>query len=106
MYDLRGPRLSARSQYVNFTDAIEDALSAQRHIDRLQVPLTLVYGSMETPEFQRQSWSFAQALQQAGKPVRLIRAEGYNHFEIAETLASPFAAAGRAALAMMGLGGD
>ncbi len=106
MYDLRGPRLSARSQYVNFTDAIEDALSAQRHIDRLQVPLTLVYGSMETPEFQRQSWSFAQALQQAGKPVRLIRAEGYNHFEIAETLASPFAAAGRAALAMMGLGGE
>ena len=106
MYDLRGPRLSARSQYVNFTDAIEDALSAQRHIARVQVPLTLVYGSMETPEFQRQSWSFAQALQQAGKPVRLIRAEGYNHFEIAETLASPFAAAGRAALAMMGLGDE
>jgi hypothetical protein len=35
--------------------------------------------------------------------VRLIRAEGYNHFEIAETLASPFAAAGRTALAMMAL---
>ena len=45
-----------------------------------------------------------EALQQAGKPVRLLRAEGYNHFEIAETLASPFAAAGRAALAMMALG--
>ena len=33
----------------------------------------------------------------------LVRAEGYNHFEIAETLGNPYGPAGRAALAQMGL---
>merc|ERR1712224_997563 len=101
MYDLKGPRLSVRSQYVTFTDEVETALSAQRHIDLLEVPLVLAYGSLETPEFQRQSWDFADALRRAGKPVRLIRAEGYNHFETQDTLANPYGILGRAALEMI-----
>jgi arylformamidase len=103
MYDLRAPRLSKRSQYVNFTDEMEDALSAQRHLERINAPITLVYGTFETPEFQRQSREFAEALQKAGKPVELIVGAGYNHFEIAETLANPYGHMGRAVLAMMGL---
>ena len=39
----------------------------------------------------------------AGKPVQLIYAEGYNHFEIQETLASPYGAIGRAVLEQMRL---
>ena len=35
MYDLKPVRLSKRSAYVNFTDEMEEALSAQRHLDRL-----------------------------------------------------------------------
>jgi arylformamidase len=103
MYDLRGPRLSKRSAYVKFTDAMEDALSPQRHLERIKAPVTLVYGSLETPEFQRQSRDFAAALESAGKKVELILAEGYNHFEIAETLASPFGPVGRAVAAQMKL---
>lgn len=103
MYDLRGPRLSKRSAYVKFTDAVEDALSPQRHLERIVAPIVLAYGSLETPEFQRQSRDFAAALRQAGKPVELIAAEGYNHFEIAETLGNPYGPAGRAALKQMGL---
>ncbi len=103
MYDLRGPRLSRRSQYVKFTDEAEDALSPQRHLERIVAPMVLVYGSLETPEFQRQSRDFAEALRRAGKPVELVRAEGYNHFEIAETLGNPYGPVGRAALAQMGL---
>src|SRR5437763_1451829 len=53
MYDLRGPRLSKRSAYVKFTDAMEEALSPQRHLERVKAPIALVYGSLETPEFQR-----------------------------------------------------
>src|SRR5919201_4798122 len=68
MYDLRGPRLSKRSAYVKFTDAMEDALSPQRHLERVNAPIVLVYGSFETPEFQRQSRDFADALTRAGKP--------------------------------------
>jgi arylformamidase len=103
MYDLRGPRLSKRSAYVKFTDEAEEALSPQRHIARINAPIVLVYGSLETPEFQRQSRDFADALTAAGKACEIIRAEGYNHFEITETLANPHGPLGRAVLAQMKL---
>jgi len=103
MYVLRGPRLSKRSSYVAFTDESEDALSPQRHLARISAPLVLLYGSLETPEFQRQSRDFAAALSRAGKAVELIAAEGYNHFELTETLGSPYGPIGRAVLRQMEL---
>lgn len=106
MYDLRGPRLSKRGAYVKFTDEMEEALSPQRHLERITAPVVLVYGSHETPEFQRQSRDFAEALRRAGKPVELIFADGYNHFELAETLANPYGHVGRAALKQIGLAGE
>jgi len=106
MYDLRGPRLSKRSAYVKFTDQAEDALSPQRHLGRVNAPIVLLFGSLETPEFQRQSRDFADALTRAGKPCEIIRAEGYNHFELAETLANPYGPLGRAVLAQMKLGSE
>ena len=39
----------------------------------------------------------------AGKPVELIVGEGYNHFEMLETLANPYGLLGRAVLAQMRL---
>jgi len=102
MYDLRGPRLSKRSSYVSFTDEIEAELSPQRHLERIRAPIVLLYGSLETPEFQRQSRDFAAALRGAGKRVELILAEGYNHFELAETLGHPYGPVGRAILSQMG----
>ena len=103
MYDLHGPRLSKRGAYVNFTDEMEDALSAMRHLDRINAPVAIMVGTLESPEFKRQSRDFAQALKAAGKPVTFETAEGYNHFEIAETAANPFGVTGRAMLAMLGL---
>ncbi|HKW36830.1 MAG TPA: alpha/beta hydrolase [Burkholderiales bacterium] len=103
MFDLKPVRLSARGNYVKFTDEMEDAMSAQRHLDRLDTPLVLAHGTFETPEFQRQSRDFAAAVKAAGKPVQLLVAQGYNHFEIIETLASPYGLLGRAALEQMKL---
>jgi arylformamidase len=103
MYDLKAPRLSKRSDYVRFTDATEHALSTQRHLARIDCPVTLLYGTLETPEFQRQTREFAAALKAAGKPARLIVAENYNHFEVGETLNNPYGPFGRAALEMMRL---
>src|SRR3984957_274623 len=102
MYDLRPVRLSARSRYVNFTDAMEQALSTQRHLERFVAPVVLAFGTEETPEFLRRSRDFCTALRNAGKPVELVVGEDYNHFEIAETLASPYGLLGRAALAQIG----
>jgi arylformamidase len=107
MYDLRGPRLSKRGNYVKFTDEMEQALSPQRHIDRINAPIVLLYGSLETPEFKRQTCDFAAALKTAGKDVQLIFAEGYNHPEIGETVGHPYGPVGRAILEQMRLpGGD
>lgn len=103
MYDLKPVRLSKRSEYVKFTDAVEEALSSQRHLDKLVAPLTVLYGTYETPEFQRQNREFAAAVKAAGKPVDLIVCEGYNHFEVMETLGNPYGLFGRAALARMKL---
>jgi arylformamidase len=104
IYDLKPARLSARSNYVKFTDAVEDALSTQRHLDRINCPVTVLHGTLETPEFQRQARDFAAALKAAGKPVQLIVGQNYNHFEIGETLDNPYGPFGRAALEMMRLG--
>jgi len=103
MYDLKPVRLSKRSKYVKFTDEMEQALSAMRHLDKLNTPLVLTYGTYETPEFQRQTREFAEAVKAAGKPVELLVGEGYNHFEMLETLANPYGLLGRAVLKQMGL---
>ena len=103
MYDLKAVRLSKRGNYVKFTDEMEDALSAQRHLDKIHTPLVLAHGTLETPEFQRQTRDFAAALRAAGKPVQLIVGKGYNHYEMGETLGNPYATMGRAALEMMKL---
>jgi arylformamidase len=103
MYDLKPVRLSKRSQYVNFTDAMENELSAIRHLDRLATPLIVSYGTYETPEFQRQTRDFAAAVKAAGKLVELLVGEAYNHFEMLETLGNPYGLLGRAVLAQMGL---
>lgn len=103
MYDLRPVRLSARSSYVKFDDAMEQTLSPQRHLEKLVAPMIVVYGSLETPDFQRQSRDFAEAVRKAGKPVQLVVCQGYNHFEVMETLANPYGQAGRAALDQMRL---
>ena len=103
MFDLKPVRLSARSRYVTFTDEMEHALSPQRHLDTLNAPVIVAHGTFETPEFQRQARDFAAAVKAAGKPVRLLVGEGYNHFEMYETLANPYGVLGRAVLEQMKL---
>jgi arylformamidase len=101
MYDLKPARLSKRSEFVKFTDETEEKLSAQRHIDKLVAPIALVYGSLETPDFQRQSRDFFAAVKAAGKPVTLDVMEGYNHFEVMESIGNPLSLFGRAAIEIM-----
>ena len=67
-------------------------------------PLVVAHGTCETPEFQRQTRDFAAQVTAAGKPVELLIGEGYNHFEMLETLANPYGLLGRAMLAQMRLG--
>jgi arylformamidase len=103
MYDLKPVRLSKRGKYIKFTDAMEQEFSTQRHIERIHTPLILTYGTLETPEFQRQSRAFHAAVKAAGKPIRLLAGQGYNHYETQETLGNPYGFMGRAAMEMLKL---
>ena len=103
MFDLEPVRLSSRSEYVTITAETEQALSPARHLDQRRAPLILGYGTLETPEFQRQTRDFYAAVKAAGKPVELLVAEGYHHLEVAETLANPYGLLGRALLEQMQL---
>ena len=103
MFDLYPVRLSARSAYVRFDDRIESDLSPLRHLARLRCPVIVAYGDQESPEFQRQSSELARALESRGRLDRLIVGLGYNHFELPETLASPYGLLGRAVLEQMKL---
>ena len=98
IYDLRPVRISYRSEYLHINDEDEEMFSPQRQLSRLNTPIAIVNGMLEGPEFIRQSHDFANLINALGKPVQLIQGQKYNHFEILETLASPFGLAGLAAL--------
>jgi len=61
------------------------------------------YGGKHTGEAAVEAARLAKA---AGKPVQLIVGEGYNHFEMPETLGSPHGLLGRAVLEQMKLVGS
>ena len=103
MYELAPVRLSARANYVKFTDDMVEQLSPIRHLDRLRAPLIVSYGTYETPEFQRQAREFAAAVRTAGKPFELIVGDNYCHTELLETLCNPYGLLGAAVLQQMGL---
>jgi arylformamidase len=103
MYELKPVRLSKRSEYVAFTDRMEEELSSIRHLDRLNCPLIVAYGTYETPEFKRQNREFADEVTKAGKPVTLLVGDGYNHFEMTEAIGNPLSFLGSAVLEQMGL---
>jgi arylformamidase len=103
MYDLKPVRMSKRSTYVNFTDAMEQELSALRFMDGFATPVVLGYGTQETPEFQRQTRDFHATVTAKGLSSELLVGAGYNHFELLETLANPYGLMGRAMLKQMTL---
>jgi arylformamidase len=100
IYDLRPVRLSARNDYLRLDDAAEQALSPQRHLDRLACPLIVAAAEADAPEFRRQARDFAAA---AGSAARYIEGRGFNHFDFIETLVDPQGVLGKLMLEQMGL---
>ncbi len=102
MYDLRPVLLSARSSYVHLSAQEEDEFSAMRHLDRVRCRIVVAYGSNESPEFQRQGRSFAEALQTRGAPVRALVLDKQNHFEGIRTMMDPTSLLARTVFAQIG----
>ena len=89
LYELEPVSLSSRSRYVRFTSAMVHSLSPLAQVQHIQAPVTLLYGSQETPEFIRHTLAFHQTLQTAGQRSSLHCGEGLNHFDILATLGQP-----------------
>jgi arylformamidase len=103
IYDLRPVRLSARNDYLRLDEAAEEALSPQRHLDRLVCPLIVAAAEADAPEFRRQARDFAAAARCAGGTIRHVEGKGFNHFDVIETLADPQGLLGKLMLEQMGL---
>ncbi len=102
-YGLKVLRLSSAGARLKISDDVEQAMSVERQLDRLDAPMVVACGSLETAWLQRRAREFAGTVQAAGKQVQLLIAEGYNHFEVIETLANPYGVLGRAVLEQMKL---
>lgn len=99
IYDLEPVALSNRNSYVRLTDpAVVDALSPLRHAGKFPCPVVVGHGSLDTPEYVRQSQAFVNELQKNGRSAELVTANFYNHFEQLETLGNPYGVFGRIAL--------
>ena len=88
MFDLYPVSLSSRNEYVAFNDDTVESLSPIRHLEHLSAEIVVAVGTRESPEFQRQSRDFHEAVEQAGKNTQLIVADGLNHFEMVLDLGS------------------
>lgn len=101
LYDLEPVRHSARSAYLALSDETVHDLSPIRHLQAFSMPVHLLCGTCELPEFMRQSHEFAQSLELSASNVRLSWAEGLNHFEVLESLTKPNGPMHKAVLEML-----
>jgi acetyl esterase/lipase len=98
--DLEPVRLSFLNEKLQLSDAEETSLSPL-HLPLSARPLTIVYGTGELPELQRQSEQFGDARRNlAGKVLPLPE---HNHFTILNELAAPDGAITRQVCAIAGI---
>jgi arylformamidase len=101
MYELEPVSLSARSQYVRFHPKTLEDLSPQRHLQQLKMPIALLCGEQESPEFKRQALEFSQSLLEKHADMQFSWGQGLNHFEMLQSFASPDGVMSKALLALM-----
>lgn len=86
IYDLEPIRRSYLNAKLRLTDEEERGLSPL-YLPVSKRPLTIVYGTAELPELQRQSVQFSQA--RKGLARDLCALQGHNHFTILNELSDP-----------------
>jgi len=101
MYELEPVSLSARSQYVRFNPKTLQDLSPQRHLHHFNMPLALLCGEQESPEFKRQAREFAQSLSDRQANLHFFWGQDLNHFEMLQSFATPDGVMAKALLELM-----
>lgn len=101
IYELEPVRRSSRNSYVSLDDESVRALSPIRHLALQRHPMVVAWGSLESPEFQRQGRDLVRLAQAQGLAVDPLVVQDSNHFEILETLADPDGLLARAAMKLV-----
>lgn len=86
LYDLEPVTLSHRGEYLGLSEEEVGELSPLRLVDRIDCPVLIAWGDRESPEFQRQSRDFADALAASGTRVSAHVLGETNHFEVQDRL--------------------
>lgn len=103
MCDLEAPMISFRANYLKLSPAETFAFSPIHFVSDISCPVFVAWGQYESPEFKRQSITFAQALKSAGRLQGSLELPGIDHFEAVLELNDPQSAVARIALRQMGL---
>jgi arylformamidase len=104
VYDLRPVARSYVAGEIGGLDQLEaERLSPLLHISRVDEPVLVVVGEIETSEFTRQTTAYAEAWEAAGNPPpRVVVAHGRNHFDVLYDIADHATHLGRAVGTLLG----
>ncbi|QHI99845.1 alpha/beta hydrolase fold domain-containing protein [Xylophilus rhododendri] len=102
-YEMAPVARSARNQYLGLDAAEARALSPIHQVGAIACPVFVGTGELDNPLMQAQADAFAAALDSRGLLMARETAPDLDHFEVAETYASPEGMLGRALLAALRL---
>ena len=89
IYDLAPMRISSMNDLLHLDpDSVARYSPTRLRINR-SAPLTVAYGMLELPAFQRQSMDFHEAWSRLSLPVSLLPLPGHHHHSVLEELYPP-----------------
>jgi arylformamidase len=89
IYDLEPMRIGGLNDLLRLDESAVERYSPTRLRPSCAAPLTVAYGTLELPEFQRQSVDFHDAWARLSLPVSLLPLPGHHHHSVLEELYSP-----------------
>ncbi len=101
--DLYPVSLSDRQKYLKLDKKQIADYSPINRIDKVQVPIIISWGALESPYMQEQSAAWAKKLQSVGKLAGVYRVPNKNHYEMPNQLNSAGTLLAQATLALMDL---
>jgi arylformamidase len=84
IYDLEPMRIGSMNDVLRLDEIAVQTHSPIRWRPRRAAPLTVAYGTLELPEFQRQSVDFHDAWSRLSLPVSLLPVPGHHHSVLEE----------------------
>lgn len=86
LYDLEPVMVSSRQSYLKLSEADVTDLSPIKHLEKISIPVDIICGSLDSPEFIRQSEEFFKELENKNANTRFMCVNNTNHFELLEKI--------------------